>query len=147
VAAFEDCAIIGVAVFDGSGVINGIGVDTHYRRRGLGRLLLDGVEQAARSKGFRRITLGSVDDATDFYLACGYRATLLVQFRTGEFDLHARAERLTKDLLKAHIIKRAEWEGSPQLFVQTNGVDWDLKQMVEKFDHGVVCQFIMVKDI
>lgn len=100
-----------------------------------------------RSRGGRRVTLGSVDEATDFYLACGYEAVLLVQFRPGEPDLPARAQRLEAGPLQGYAILRSQWEGSPQLFVQTGGVDFELKRRVEEFDSGTVGCFAMGKDL
>jgi hypothetical protein len=50
-------------------------------------------------------------------------------------------------LLKQYVIRRSVWEGSPQIFVQTDGVDWDLKRKVEEFDHGAVCQYILGKSL
>jgi hypothetical protein len=42
--------------------------------------LLSALERGARSLGVRRLTLGSIEGAVDFYERCGYQGRLLVQF-------------------------------------------------------------------
>ncbi|MEW6753442.1 MAG: GNAT family N-acetyltransferase [Candidatus Latescibacterota bacterium] len=147
VVAVDEGRIAGAAISDGSGCIDAIGLDAAYRRQGVGSRLLRAAEEVVRSRGGRRVTLGSVDDATGFYLACGYQAVLLVQFRSGERDLAARAQGLEAGPLQGHAVLRSEWEGSPQLFVQTGAVDFALKRRVEEFDSGAECCFVMGKDL
>ncbi len=54
------------------GQIRYMGVDESYRRRGLGALLLDYLEDIARKRGARRMILHARETAIPFYLSCGY---------------------------------------------------------------------------
>ncbi len=45
-----------------------------WTRRGLGRAILDGCERAARSEGFRTLTLMATLPGEPLYRACGFRA-------------------------------------------------------------------------
>ena len=51
-------------------------VDRRYRRRGIGRAILDRLLERARCSGCRRVILGTNDawdDAIAFYTSCGFR--------------------------------------------------------------------------
>ncbi len=54
-------------------VIRAFFVDPRWTRRGLGRMILDACEQAARDKGFDRYELTSTAMGVTFYASCGYR--------------------------------------------------------------------------
>ena len=54
-------------------VIRAFYVDPQWTRRGIGRLILDACERAARARGFDRYELTSTAMGVAFYAACGYR--------------------------------------------------------------------------
>ena len=54
-------------------VIRAFYVDPHLTRQGIGRMVLDACEQAARAEGFDRYELTSTAMGVAFYAACGYR--------------------------------------------------------------------------
>ncbi len=54
-------------------VIRAFFVDPHWTRQGIGRMILDACEQAARAGGFDRYELTSTAMGVAFYAACGYR--------------------------------------------------------------------------
>jgi len=77
--AVEDDAFVGITIADtqwnGIAIVWELHVDAAYRRRGIGRSLLDAVEDAARSKGLRMVSIevqSTNVPALDFYRACGY---------------------------------------------------------------------------
>ena len=77
--ATEDDAFIGLTVADtqwnGIAIVWELHVDPLYRRRGIGRALLEAVEGAARSKKLRMVSIevqSTNVPALDFYRACGY---------------------------------------------------------------------------
>lgn len=47
-------------------------VHPNWARRGLGRLLLNRCEEAARARGFRRFEMGATLTGVPMYAACGY---------------------------------------------------------------------------
>ena len=46
----------------------------NFARRGVGRLILDLCEQAAKAEGFTRVELAGTMSGQPLYVACGYRA-------------------------------------------------------------------------
>ena len=88
-----------VARFDGvpagcaglwpSGELTRVFVAPAYRRRGGGRVLLDAIEDAARSLGLLRVRLDTRSDLTEarsLYLACGYAE--VPAFSSGPYSEH-----------------------------------------------------------
>jgi N-acetylglutamate synthase-like GNAT family acetyltransferase len=79
-----------LAILDGSGSALAVGrlqsntpqeakvrymaVDPAYQQSGLGRKILEGLEDRARSQGAKRIFLNARDNAVGFYTRCGYEA-------------------------------------------------------------------------
>lgn len=55
-------------------------VDPHYVRRGIGRLLLQYCERAARARGFTRFALMGTLPGERLYAACGYIAQPRVRY-------------------------------------------------------------------
>jgi ribosomal protein S18 acetylase RimI-like enzyme len=77
--AIEDDASIGLTIADTQWndivIVWELHVDAAYRRRGIGRSLLSAVENAAREKGLRMVSIETQSSnvpAIDFYRACGY---------------------------------------------------------------------------
>jgi GNAT superfamily N-acetyltransferase len=54
-------------------VIRAFYVEPHWTHRGVGRLILDACERAARAGGFDRYELTSTAMGVAFYATCGYR--------------------------------------------------------------------------
>ncbi len=54
-------------------VIRAFYVDPAWTRQGIGRMILEACEQAARARGFDRYELTSTAMGVAFYAACGYR--------------------------------------------------------------------------
>ncbi len=75
-AAFVDDEIAGVARIQKNtseeAQIRYMGVLEEFRGRGLGRLLVESLEQAAREKDFRHIILDARENAVGFYIVLGY---------------------------------------------------------------------------
>lgn len=58
---------------DGAAKMQRVAVRSAYRGQGLGRVLMDGLEDAARSAGYKRAVLDSQCHAEGFYHSLGYR--------------------------------------------------------------------------
>jgi ribosomal protein S18 acetylase RimI-like enzyme len=77
--AIEDDAFVGITIADeqwnGIAIVWECHVGAAYRRRGIGRALLASVEDAARAKGLRMVSIETQSSnvpAIEFYRACGY---------------------------------------------------------------------------
>jgi GNAT superfamily N-acetyltransferase len=67
----EKGAIIGVGAIEGSH-IKKVYVSPNYQGRGLGKMLLESLEQMARKNGFAECNLNSTINALNFYKKFGY---------------------------------------------------------------------------
>jgi ribosomal protein S18 acetylase RimI-like enzyme len=136
--------IVGVALGhvdgDGLGTVDHLAVAADIRRRGLGRELLSALESGALSLDVQQLTLGSIEGAVDFYQRCGYQGRLLLQFTPP-----ARRDEIAP-LFADFAVLETQWQGIPQLWVQTPGVDSTLTNRVTGRD-GVHSQWVMDKDL
>lgn len=143
-AAKQGQEIAGVALghVDGGGLgtVDHLAVAAAVRGRGLGRGLLSALESGARSLGVRQLTLGSIDRAVGFYERCGYQGRLLLQFVPP-----ARRDEVAP-LFADFALLQTQWDGVPQLWVQTPRVDFNLVDRVTGQD-GVHAQWVMDKDL
>ena len=124
----------------GLGTVDQLAVASAARGRGLGRGLLAALESGARSLGVRQLTLGSVDGAVGFYERCGYQGRLLLQFIPP-----ARRDEIAP-LFAGFALLETQWQGIPQLWVQTPAVDFTLADRVRGRD-GVHPQWVMSRDL
>jgi ribosomal protein S18 acetylase RimI-like enzyme len=124
----------------GSGTVDHLAVAAAARGRGLGRGLLSALESGARSLGVRQLTLGSIDGAVGFYEQCGYHGRLLLQFVPP-----ARRDEVAP-LFAGFALLETQWQGVPQLWVQTPRIDFTLADRVKGRD-GVHAQWVMDKDL
>jgi len=73
VVAVYDGRIVGFAQYHPpDATIEAVHVLPRFGRQGIGKMLVQAIEVAARDQGATRITLGSSLNATDFYEKCGY---------------------------------------------------------------------------
>ncbi len=72
----DDCIIgvVGVEMYQGSGLLRSLAVHPAYRGKGLGRQLTRRVESFARQNGIRTLYLLTMT-AADFFLKIGYETT------------------------------------------------------------------------
>jgi GNAT superfamily N-acetyltransferase len=124
----------------GLGTVSHLAVAAAARGKGVGRGLLSALESGARSLGVRQLTLGSVDGAVGFYERCGYQGRLLLQFVPP-----ARRDEITS-LFAGFALLETQWQGVPQLWIQTPRVDFTLADRVKGRD-GVHAQWVMDKDL
>lgn len=75
-AAFRGDEIVGVARIQKNSIdeaqIRYMGVVEECRGYGIGRLLVESLEEAAREKGFKQIILDARENAVGFYIVLGY---------------------------------------------------------------------------
>ncbi len=132
---------------DGARVIlRGLGVLPSTRQRGVASRLIALIEQAALRRHAPGVTLGSVDDAVEFYLRMGYKAVLLVQFVAVGADAEEAIAAALTGPLAGYTCLRRSYNGIPQLFVQVETVDMDLVRRVEREVPGVSAGWVMGKD-
>ena len=132
--------VLGHVEGGGLGTVDQLAVASAARGRGLGRRLLAALESGARSLGVRELTLGSVDGAVGFYERCGYQGRLLLQFIPP-----ARRDEIAP-LFAGFALLETQWQGIPQLWVQTPAVDFTLADRVRGRD-GVHAQWVMSRDL
>ena len=132
--------VLGHVEGGGLGTVDQLAVASAARGRGLGRGLLAALESGARSLGVRELTLGSVDGAVGFYERCGYQGRLLLQFIPPE-----RRDEIAP-LFAGFALLETQWQGIPQLWVQTPAVDFTLADRVRGRD-GVHAQWVMSRDL
>jgi predicted GNAT family N-acyltransferase len=74
--AWQDQAPVGTARLDvrQDGRIGRVAVIKQFRRRGIGTLLMEALEQEARSRGLSKLWFHSQISAVPFYQALGYQA-------------------------------------------------------------------------
>jgi GNAT superfamily N-acetyltransferase len=132
--------VLGHVEGGGSGTVDVLAVAAAVRGGGLGRALLSALETGARGLNVRRLTLGSLEGAVGFYGRCGYRGRLLLQFAPP-----ARRDEVAP-LFADFALLETQWQGVPQLWVQTPGVDSTLADRVTGRD-GVHAQRVMGKDL
>jgi ribosomal protein S18 acetylase RimI-like enzyme len=133
-------AALGHVDGDGLGTVDHLAVAAGMRRRGLGRGLLSALETGARSLDVRQLTLGSIEGAVAFYEQCGYQGRLLLQFAPP-----ARRDEIAP-LFADFALLETQWQGVPQLWVQTPRIDSTLTNRVTGRD-GVHAQWVMDKDL
>lgn len=138
----EEIAAVALGHVDGGGhgTVDHLAVAADTRRRGLGRELLSALESGARSLDVRQLTLGSIEGAVGFYQRCGYQGRLLLQLVPP-----ARRDEIAP-LFADFALLETQWQGIPQLWVQTPGVDSTLINRVLGRD-GVHAQWVMDKDL
>lgn len=132
--------VLGHVEGGGLGTVDQLAVASAARGRGLGRRLLAALESGARSLGVRELTLGSVDGAVGFYERCGYQGRLLLQFIPP-----ARCDEIAP-LFAGFALLETQWQGIPQLWVQTPAVDFTLADRVRGRD-GVHVQWVMSRNV
>ena len=72
---------------DNGGItITHVGVNSAYRRKGVGKMLMLEAEKRVKVLGYRGITLASVDSAEGFYEKLGYAGALLIQSKNHSID-------------------------------------------------------------
>ena len=146
--ALDEGRVVGAAGSDGAGTVTVVGVDPDYRGYGVARRLLGEAEDTLRQRGARNVGLGAVDDAIDFYLRCGYVPQLLVQFRSEVESPQRIVQELLTGPLRDREVFQTEFQGSPQLWVQVDTVDFAFKCQIEAVaPGGTVAQYIMGKEL
>ncbi len=69
--ALQNKSIVGTLSFDKKGV-HAVFVNPKYHNKGIGKLLMNYIENAARKKGYKTIKLASSKNAVGFYQKLGY---------------------------------------------------------------------------
>ena len=145
--AVAGARVVGAVGCDGIGVVETAAVLEGWRGQGLGRRLLIRTEDLLRGRGAKSAGLGSLDGAVGFYLSCGYRPQLLVQFAPEVEDPEPIIAELLAVPLAGRQVYRRAWRGHPQLWLDDHSLDWDLKRSVEGVAVGVVAQYVMSKQL
>jgi ribosomal protein S18 acetylase RimI-like enzyme len=62
-----------------------LSVDSRFKGRGFGKLLVKEFEKQAREKGFKIIKLGSSNESIGFYQSLNYKPSILIQIKVSKF--------------------------------------------------------------
>jgi GNAT superfamily N-acetyltransferase len=94
VLAERDVAIVGFAAIvvraDGDTDLDAIFVLPELWKQGIGRVLLDEIENVARARGARTMHVVANPNALSFYVACGYRVSGEAQTRFGPAQTYSK---------------------------------------------------------
>jgi ribosomal protein S18 acetylase RimI-like enzyme len=66
--------------------IGHICVDENYRKKGIGKIIMDDLEKRIKKLGYKLITLGSLEVAEGFYENIGFKGSLLIQSEINTID-------------------------------------------------------------
>lgn len=121
-----------------------IGLREDVRGQGLGRRLVEAVEDAASRLGIETINLGA-DEAIGFYVKLGYRAVLMLSWTRDPAAADAQIARLTFGCLAGFDVTRAAYDGTPQLFVALPRPDEALARRATREAPGCVAGFVLTK--
>ena len=142
--------VIGTALGSQAGgervILDGLAVHPSFQRYSVASRLIALIERAARRRGTSGITLGSTDEAVGFYLRMGYKAVLLVQFVASGADIEQAVSLALAGPLAGYECLRRSYNGVPQLFVQVETVNMELRRRVEQELPGVSAGWVMSKD-
>ncbi len=72
---------------EGAAKIERVSVLKEYRKKGVGRLLIEEAERWIQESGFKKVCITSRDEAVGFYEALGYKADYSRQMDTGIFKI------------------------------------------------------------
>ncbi|MEX1008245.1 MAG: GNAT family N-acetyltransferase [Acidimicrobiia bacterium] len=148
--AEEDSEPIGAALAfrttPGTVTLRIIGVIPAARGAGIGRALVEAVEETAHELDVRRIDLGA-DDQADFYLHLGFSADLFLQWAYAPERYDEQVEELLRGPLMGLDAWRASYEGVPQLRVRLSRVDREFRNQVDALVDGAHVGFVMGKDL
>lgn len=152
----EDQALMAIAV-DGEEVVGGAlafqtgggsatvrvgGVAPRWRRRGLGRQLVERVEHGAARVGVTDLALGT-DDAVGFWFRLGYTPMLLLQWVYDATLFEEECRVLTGGVLKGLETWESSFNDVPQLFVRLDEPQPNLRTAVREAVSGCHVGFCM----
>jgi AraC-like DNA-binding protein/GNAT superfamily N-acetyltransferase len=114
-----------------------LGVEEEYRGRGIGRALLNELENRALALGYHGMALGSSVGEEGFYEKCGYKGTLLIQSEVNTIDelrsLNPGYEEINARVYEGYV---------NQLFLKIPGINRELQRKYE--ETYPACNTIMV---
>ena len=123
-------------------LVGPVAVATEKRRMGVGTAMMQQIEKEAKSLGQTTLILGALQEAEGFYVQCGYRPNLLIQFpETGQ------AEPLKQLNRKYPIIWEAEEGKWTRIMLATLQVDRELQEAYEKKFPSCNTQYVFIKEI
>jgi N-acetylglutamate synthase-like GNAT family acetyltransferase len=120
-------------------LISEIAVDSRFRKRGFGRLLVKEFENVAKRARHARIHVGAQDKVIGFYKSLGYKPFLLIQFKEKDYSLD--------DFKKFNILRKRHIAQGAILEVESKTSNLKkLKNLRKKFPKAYF-QYIFAKKI
>lgn len=123
-------------------LVGPVAVDEAHRRRGIGQAMLDEVERQAKVLRQSTLILGATEDAEPFYLACGFKPHLFVQFPEASYLPQLRALNRKYD-----IVWEAQDGGWSRLMLRTPAIDKTLQHAYESQFPNCATQTVFIKEI
>lgn len=156
----DDRSVMTVAIVDGravgaalafrssdvSATLRTAAVIAPYRHRGIGRCLVERVEDEARLLGVESMWLGT-EEAVGFWYHLGYTPNLLLQWIYGPDRFEAESGAVLAGPLAGLHHWRSSYNDVPQLFVELDEPRLDLRHDVGTMLSGCHVGFVMSKSL
>jgi predicted N-acetyltransferase YhbS len=123
-------------------LVGPVAVSTEARMAGVWAAMMQREEEEAKKIGQNTLILGSRQEAEGFYLKCGFRPNLFIQFPGA-----GQAERLKRLNEKYLVIWEAEEGEWTRLMLATPQVDRQLQTAYETQFPECYTQYVFIKEI
>jgi N-acetylglutamate synthase-like GNAT family acetyltransferase len=123
-----------------------LAVRSDTRGMGIGQRLVRSFEIAASRLGIENVALGA-EDAADFYMHCGWRPMLILQWVHDAHAYEAEASAVLEGPAAGLAARRSSFNGVPQLFVKLRRVDREMLAAANELAPGAHAGFTMTKDL
>jgi len=123
-------------------LVGPVAVDPARRRQGIGRAMMQRLEEQARQLGQRTLILGSRREAEAFYLSCGFQPNLFVQL--AEPDALPRLRGLRRSY---EVAWSAAQGGYAKLMLRTPTVDRSLEDEYRRQFPACATQYVFIKHL
>lgn len=119
-------------------LISELAVKSAFQKRGFGKQLVTEFEKIAKIKGYKKIAVGAMDNAIEFYNSLGYKPFLLIQYKRGDYS--------EKEFKKLYITRKVEDNEDERLEVNCK-IDLKLLERLRKKFPKANFQYIFTKKL
>jgi|GEM_PF-1185390 GNAT superfamily N-acetyltransferase len=124
-------------------LISEIAVDIRFRNKGFGTLLIKEFEKVAKKIGYKKIKLGSQDDAVNLYLKNNYLPLLLIQILDSEYD--AVIDHCNKETIQ--ILSTKHFDNIMAVELVIDKIDLGLLKHFKKLFNPISIQYLFTKNL
>ena len=123
-------------------LVGAVAVAEDSRRMGIGRAMLEALEEAAKGAGRSTLILGARQEAEPFYLSCGFQPNLFIQLP--EPDALERLKALNEGY---EVLWEGQEEGSSKLMLRTPQISRSLQLKYEQTFPSCNTQYVFIKHL